>query len=59
MNNKLIKQKFYGIMMLLLCVFIVVMALQGSTVEERDITPVIIFAPAGFYLLFSKDDLLY
>lgn len=58
-KRKMIEQRLMGIAMLLLCVFIVVFALHGQTPEDRDVTPVLLIAPMGFYLLFSKECWLY
>ena len=58
-RKKMIEQKLMGIAALLLCVVIVVFALHGQTPEDRDVTPVLLMAPLGFYLLFSKECWLY
>lgn len=58
-RKKMIEQKLMGIATLLLCVVIVVFALHGQTPEDRDVTPVLLMAPLGFYLLFSKECWLY
>lgn len=58
-RRKMIKQRLMGIGMLLFCVFIVVFALHGQTPEDRDVTPVLLIAPMGFCLLFSKECWLY
>ncbi len=58
-QRKMIQQRLTGIAALLLCVFVVVFALHGQTPEDRDITPVLLIAPIGFYLLFSKECWLY
>lgn len=58
-KKKMIEQKLMGIAALLLCVVIVVFALHGQTPEDRDVTPVLLMAPLGFYLLFSKECWLY
>mgnify|MGYP007027551539 CR=1 FL=1 len=58
-RKKMIEQKLIGIAALLLCVVIVVFALHGKTPEDRDVTPVLLMAPLGFYLLFSKECWLY
>lgn len=58
-RRKIIKQRLMGIGALLLCVFIVVFALQGQTPGDSDVTPVLLIAPMGFGLLFSKECWLY
>lgn len=43
-----------GIGLLILCGIMVEMARTGLTVEDRDITPVLLFGPMGLYLVFTK-----
>lgn len=50
------KQKICGAVLLLLCICIIALAGQGVTVEERDITPVLLLGPLGLYLIFTKED---
>ena len=52
----MLKQRLCGIALLLICVFIVWMCSTGETPEDKDVTAVLLFAPIGFALLFSKDE---
>ena len=49
------KQKVLGILLLLICVGIVVLAANGTALEEKDITAVLILAPIGMYALTTKE----
>jgi len=52
-------QILMGISLLILCGIIVAMANTGLTVEDRDITPVLLFGPLGLYLIFTKKKIIY
>lgn len=53
-RRKLIEQRIMGILLLAVCVMNIVFACNGKTVEDKDCTPILLFAPMGFYLLFTK-----
>lgn len=57
--QKLIVQKLMGLVLLAMCGLIVLMAYHGQTVEDRDCTAVVLFAPMAFYLLFAKEIVIY
>jgi hypothetical protein len=52
-------QMLIGIGLLILCGIMVAMAKTGLTVEDRDITPVLLFGPIGLYLVFTKKKVIY
>ncbi len=54
-----IYQILIGIGLLILCRIIIAMAKTGLTVEDRDITPVLLFCPLGLYLIFTKKKVIY
>lgn len=56
--RKLFIQKLMGLGILAISVFVIWLAANGETVEERDITPVLFMIPLGISLLFSKEILL-
>jgi len=58
-KRKMILQKLYGLAMIAMCIMIVFIAYNGDTVEGRDVTSVILFAPMGFYLLSTKNIVIY
>lgn len=48
--QKLIIQKLMGLVLLAIC---------GLAVEDRDCTAVVLFAPMAFYLLFAREIVIY
>lgn len=53
------QQRIVGVVIMLLSVFIVILALFGSTPEERDITLALFLFPLGVYLIFTKSRCTY
>lgn len=53
-RRKMIEQRLMGLGMLAICVFIVAMALTGTTIKDRDVTPVILLAPLSIWLLSTR-----
>lgn len=54
-SRQLLIQRLVGIGVLLICVGIVIAALSGTTPADRDATPVLLFAPLGVFLIFTKE----
>ena len=54
-SRQLFIQKLVGIGVLLLCVGIVLAALSGTTSVDKDATPVLLLAPLGAFLIFTKE----
>lgn len=54
-RRKLIEQRIMGLFLLAVCVLNIIFACNGKTMEDKDCTPILLFAPMGFYLLFTKD----
>lgn len=52
-------QRMYGIMMLALCAFILFMCSTGVTPEDKNATAVLLIAPIGLIMLFSKNIWIY
>lgn len=48
-----------GVALLAICAIYIIVARAGSTIEDRDITAVIFFAPIGFYNCYSALKTLY
>lgn len=48
------RQKFYGVLLILIAIVVLVMAKLGSTPLENDITPSLLLGPLGLYLFFSR-----
>lgn len=51
------KQKLYGLVFVLLSIFVVIMCMTGKTAEDRDATAIVLLLPFGLYLIFTKKDL--
>lgn len=54
LRKKLIQQKAMGLALIALAVLLCYIASTGVSIEDRDITPVILFAPMGLWLLFTN-----
>ncbi len=52
-------QRIIGILLVLLSIAIVILATQGTTLEDRDITPVLLTLPLGLYVLLTKKHIVY
>lgn len=57
--NKRIEQKLMGIGLLLICLFILWLCSTGTTPEDQDATAVVLLAPLGLWMLFTKDIVIY
>ena len=55
----MIRQRFYGVIIVLICLVAVLLAAQGSAPEEKDITAVFLLLPLGFYMIFGKQNVLH
>lgn len=53
------KQKLYGLLMLALCGLVLWMCSIGTTPEDQDATVILLIAPMGLYMLFSKHICIY
>lgn len=49
-----LKQRLMGLVLLIICVCIVMMTSTGTTMEERDLSPVLLFGPWGLWMLLTK-----
>ncbi|WP_312938857.1 hypothetical protein [Oscillibacter sp.] len=55
---KMIKQRLWGLALILISVALMALASTGETPEERDATAVLLTLPLGIYALVTKEDLL-
>lgn len=53
-RRKVVEQKLMGLALIAICALMVWFASTGITPEEKDCTAVLLIAPIGFYMLFSK-----
>ena len=58
-RRKLLEQKLYGMLMIAMSIVVLCIASHGKTFMDRDATAVLIFAPLGFYLLFTRKVVIY
>ena len=53
-RRKVVVQKLMGIALIAICALMFWLASPGVTPEEKDCTAVLLIAPIGLYMLFSK-----
>lgn len=53
-RRKVVEQKLMGIALIAICALMFWLASIGVTPEEKDCTAVLLIAPIGLYMLFSK-----
>lgn len=53
-RRKFIKQKLMGLGMIIISIVILCIAANGTTVEERGATAILLTLPMGLTMLFSK-----
>lgn len=53
------KQKFYGLVLVLISIFAVILCMNGKTMEDRDVSAVVLLLPFGLYLIFTKKICVY
>lgn len=58
-RRKLHQQKILGLVLIVISALVVCVAATGTTPEERDITAVLMIAPLGLYLMFTKNIVIY
>lgn len=57
--SKRTEQRLMGIGLLLICAFVLWMCSTGVTPEDRDATVVVLLAPMGLWMLFTKEIVIY
>lgn len=55
MKSWKIKQVILGFLMIGICIAIMLLAKNSTLPEDKNIAPVILFGPAGLYLIFTKN----
>lgn len=58
-RKKLIMQKVMGLLLLLICGVVIMMASTGVNSADKDVTPILILVPLGLYLVFTKRVIIY
>jgi len=57
--KELTKQKLMGFALLIMCVLLLWMCCAGRTAEDKDGTVLLLLAPLGLWLLFTKEIVIY
>ena len=58
-RKKIMEQKLMGIILLLCCAVVLWLCSTGIGLDDRDCTAVVLLAPIGLWMLFSKQILIY
>lgn len=58
-RKKLIMQKIMGLVLLMICGVVIMMASTGANSADKDVTPILILVPLGLYLVFTKRVIIY
>lgn len=57
--SKRVEQKLMGIGLLLICAVMLWLCSTGTTPEDCDATAVVLMAPLGLWMLFTKEIVIY
>lgn len=57
--SKRCEQKLMGIGLLLICIIVLWLCSTGTTPEDQDATAVVLLAPLGLWMLFTKEIVIY
>lgn len=57
--SKRMEQKLMGLALLVICAFVLWLCSTGTTPEDQDATAVVLLAPLGLWMLFTKDIVIY
>lgn len=58
-RKKIIEQRLMGLVVLACCAVALWLCSTGTTVQDRDATAVVLLAPLGLWLLFTKQVVIY
>ncbi len=56
---KRIKQKIMGVLLLAACAVMIAAASQGTTPQDRDCSVVLLLAPLGLGMIFTRENWLH
>lgn len=56
---KMIKQRLMGLALVVISVLMLLLASTGETLEDRDVTAVLITLPLGVFMMVTKQYVLY
>ncbi len=57
--SKRMEQKLMGLAVLVICCFVLWLCSTGTTPEDQDATAVVLLAPLGLWMLFTKEIVIY
>lgn len=57
--SKRTEQKLMGLALLIICGFVLWLCSTGTTPEDQDATAVVLLAPLGLWMLFTKEIVIY
>lgn len=57
--SKRVEQKLMAIGLLLICAVVLWLSSTGTTPEDQDATAVVLLAPLGLWMLFTKEIVIY
>ena len=57
--SKRFEQKLMAIGLLLVCAVVLWLCSTGTTPEDQDATVVVLLAPLGLWMLFTKESVIY
>ena len=57
--SKRMEQKLMGLAMLIICAIVLWLCSKGTTPVDQDATAVVLLAPLGLWMLFTKDIVIY
>lgn len=57
--SKRCEQRLVGIGLLLICLVVLWLCSTGTTPEDQDATAVVLLAPLGLWMLFTKEIVIY
>ena len=52
------RQRFLGVILVALSILILLLAVRGTTPEEKDVTAVLYLLPLGIYAIFTKQRIM-
>ena len=55
----MVEQKLMGLGLLVVCAFVLWLCSTGTTPEDQDATVVVLLAPLGLWMLFTKEIVIY
>ena len=58
-RRKMVEQKLMGLGLLVVCAFVLWLCSTGTTPEDQDATAVVLLAPLGLWMLFTKEIVIY